>query len=61
MSFTEFALNVAHTSFKGVSGNVDGEKDNLRIGPHARVFSVCLNNHGPDFQVLVNSQIRIEW
>lgn len=61
MSFTEFALNVAHTSFKGVSGNVDGEKDNLKIPPHVRVFSVCLNNHGPDFQVLLNSQIRIEW
>ena len=59
MSFTEFALNVAHTSFKGVSGNVDGEKDNLKIRPHARVFSVCLNNHG--LRVLVNSQIRIEW
>ena len=46
MSFTEFAFNVAHTSFKGVFGNVDDEKDNLKSRPHARVFSVCLNNHG---------------
>ena len=61
MTFAEVALNVAHTYFKGVSGNVAGEKDNLKSRPHARVFSVCLNNHGPDFQVLVNGQIRIEW
>lgn len=61
MSFIEFALNVAHTSFKGVFGNVDGEKDNLKSRLQARVFSMCLNNHGPEYQFLVNSQIRIEW